>query len=149
MADGMRVRYLNVNDKLADPQGRLFDGMMHERDKLHPTLKGYQVWADALKPILTELLGPPAATDQRRRRPAIRARGSHDNLSLRAFERLRAVAIVIRRLRARGLSTASRWADSPGRCLSAHGAFELLQCRRHEGREVLEARSSVTTPTSS
>lgn len=64
MADGVRVRYLNVNDKLADPQGRLFDGMMHERDKLHPTLKGYQVWADALKPILTELLGPPAATDQ-------------------------------------------------------------------------------------
>ena len=63
MADGVRVRYLNVNDKLADPQGRLFDGMMHERDKLHPTLKGYQVWADALKPILTELLGPPAATD--------------------------------------------------------------------------------------
>ena len=41
----------------------LFDGMMNERDKLHPTLKGYQVWADALKPILTELLGPPAATD--------------------------------------------------------------------------------------
>ena len=63
MADGVRVRYLNVNDKLADPQGRLFDGMMHERDKLHPTLKAYQVWADALKPILTELLGPPAATD--------------------------------------------------------------------------------------
>jgi lysophospholipase L1-like esterase len=64
MADGVRVRYLNVNDKLADSQGRLFDGMMHERDKLHPTLRGYQVWADALKPILTELLGPPAATDQ-------------------------------------------------------------------------------------
>jgi lysophospholipase L1-like esterase len=63
MADGGRVRYLNINDKLADPQGRLFDGMMHARDKLHPTLKGYQVWADALKPILTELLGPPAATD--------------------------------------------------------------------------------------
>jgi len=26
-------------------------------------VKGYQVWADGLKPILTELLGPPAATD--------------------------------------------------------------------------------------
>ena len=63
MADGVRVRYLNVNDTLADRQGRLHDGMMHERDKLHPTLKGYQVWADALKPVLTELLGPPAATD--------------------------------------------------------------------------------------
>jgi len=33
-------------------------------DKLHPTVKGYQIWADALKPILTELLGAPAATDQ-------------------------------------------------------------------------------------
>jgi lysophospholipase L1-like esterase len=63
LADGTRVRYLNVNDRLADKDGRLFDGMMNERDKLHPTLKGYQVWADALKPILTELLGPPAATD--------------------------------------------------------------------------------------
>jgi lysophospholipase L1-like esterase len=60
---GGGVRYLNINDKLADAEGRLFDGMMHERDKLHPTLKGYQVWADALKPLLTELLGRPAATD--------------------------------------------------------------------------------------
>jgi hypothetical protein len=31
---------------------------------LHPTIKGYQVWAEGLKPILTEILGPPAATDQ-------------------------------------------------------------------------------------
>ncbi len=58
-----RIRYLNINDKLADRDGKLFDGMMNERDKLHPTLKGYQVWADALKPILTELLGPPAKED--------------------------------------------------------------------------------------
>jgi lysophospholipase L1-like esterase len=63
MADGKRVRFLNVNDRLADKDGRLFEGMMNARDQLHPTLKGYQVWADALKPILTELLGPPAATD--------------------------------------------------------------------------------------
>ena len=33
-------------------------------DKLHLSLKGYQVWADALKPILTELLGPPAKEDR-------------------------------------------------------------------------------------
>ena len=63
LADGRRVRYLNVNAKLADKDGRLFAGMMNERDQLHPTLQGYQVWADGLKPILTELLGPPAATD--------------------------------------------------------------------------------------
>ena len=63
LADGRTVRYLNVNDKLADKDGRLFPGVMNERDKLHPTLDGYQVWADGLKPILLELLGPPASTD--------------------------------------------------------------------------------------
>ena len=62
LADGKTVRFLNVNDKLADKSGKLLDGMMNA-DKLHPTIKGYQVWADALKPILRERLGPPAATD--------------------------------------------------------------------------------------
>jgi lysophospholipase L1-like esterase len=62
LADGTRIRLLNVNDRLADADGVLVDGVMNA-DKLHPTLKGYQIWADALKPILRDLLGPPAATD--------------------------------------------------------------------------------------
>jgi lysophospholipase L1-like esterase len=61
-ADSRTIRYININDRLADKDGTLFDGMMG--DRLHPTVKGYQIWADALKPVLTELLGPPAATDQ-------------------------------------------------------------------------------------
>jgi lysophospholipase L1-like esterase len=61
-ADGRKIRYLNINGKLADRHGRVFDGMM-DADKLHPTLKAYQIWADALKPIFTELLGPPAKVD--------------------------------------------------------------------------------------
>jgi lysophospholipase L1-like esterase len=63
MADGKKVRFLNINDKLADGDGKVREGMLNERDKLHPVLNGYQVWADALKPILTELLGPPASED--------------------------------------------------------------------------------------
>jgi lysophospholipase L1-like esterase len=63
MADGKGTRYLNINDKLAEPNGMLFDGMMNDKDKLHPTIKGYQVWADALKPVFCELLGPPAKED--------------------------------------------------------------------------------------
>jgi lysophospholipase L1-like esterase len=63
LCDGKKVRYLNVNEKLADSEGKLFDGMMNAADKLHPTVNGYQVWADGLKPIFTELLGPPAKTD--------------------------------------------------------------------------------------
>ena len=62
MADGKKVRYLDINDKLADKEGRWLPGMVNS-DQLHPTLKTYQAWADALKPILTELLGPPAKTD--------------------------------------------------------------------------------------
>lgn len=61
LADGKSVRFLNLNNQLADPNGKLYDGMTV--DGLHLTVKGYQVWADALKPILTELLGPPATTD--------------------------------------------------------------------------------------
>ncbi len=62
MADGKRVRYLNVNDRLADRDGKLFEGMMG--DQLYPTVKGYQVWADALRPVFEELLGPPAKVDR-------------------------------------------------------------------------------------
>ncbi len=62
-ADGKKIRYLNINDKLADRDGKLLDGMMNAKDKLHPIEKGYQIWADALKPVFTELLGPPAAED--------------------------------------------------------------------------------------
>jgi lysophospholipase L1-like esterase len=62
LADGKKVRYLNINAKLADAGGRLFDGMMNP-DKLHPTIRAYQIWADALKPVFTELLGPPASED--------------------------------------------------------------------------------------
>ena len=61
-ADGKRIRYLNINDKLADNDGQLFEGMAN-KDGLHLDVKGYQVWADALKPIFTELLGPPAKED--------------------------------------------------------------------------------------
>jgi lysophospholipase L1-like esterase len=61
ISDGKKVRYLNINDKLADKDGKLREGM--SPDRLHLSEKGYQVWADALKPILTDLLGPPAKED--------------------------------------------------------------------------------------
>jgi lysophospholipase L1-like esterase len=62
MANGRTIRFLNINGKLADRNGKLRDGMMNA-DQLHPTVQAYQVWADALKPILTELLGPTANED--------------------------------------------------------------------------------------
>lgn len=61
LADGKGVRYININDHLADADGKLIEGMT--MDGLHLTAKGCQIWADALKPIFTELLGPPAKED--------------------------------------------------------------------------------------
>lgn len=60
-ARGRRLRFLDVNAGLKDAEGRLRSEMTI--DGLHPSPKGYQVWADGLKPILTELLGPPAKMD--------------------------------------------------------------------------------------
>ncbi|HEV2700447.1 MAG TPA: GDSL-type esterase/lipase family protein [Steroidobacteraceae bacterium] len=62
LADGKKIRYLNINRQLADERGVLYPGMT--KDGLHPTAKGYQVWADALTPILRKLLGPKSAHDR-------------------------------------------------------------------------------------
>ena len=45
------------------PYGIVANARFNQRDGLHPTVAGYQVWADALRPLLTELLGPPAGED--------------------------------------------------------------------------------------
>jgi lysophospholipase L1-like esterase len=60
-ADGARIRYVDLAGRLADPNGTLHEGMTI--DGLHPTVEGYQVWADALEPIFRELLGPRAEID--------------------------------------------------------------------------------------
>jgi lysophospholipase L1-like esterase len=62
LADGKKIRYLNINSQLADSGGKLFEGMM-SADGLHPAVKGYQVWADALEPIFAEILGPRGQSD--------------------------------------------------------------------------------------
>lgn len=62
LADGKTVRYINFNEQMAFPDGRLRDGMSN--DRLHLSAKAYQLWADALKPHLTELLGTPSSVDR-------------------------------------------------------------------------------------
>lgn len=59
--DGKKILFLNINEKLADKEGKLLSGM--SSDGLHLDVKGYQIWADALKPIFTKLLGAPAKED--------------------------------------------------------------------------------------
>jgi hypothetical protein len=60
-ADGETIVFLNINEKLADRNGRLYDGVTE--DGLHLSITGYQIWADALKPFFTQWLGRPLPTD--------------------------------------------------------------------------------------
>jgi cephalosporin-C deacetylase len=62
VAEERKVRYLDINDRLADAHGKLYEGMTGP-DHLHLAVKGYQVWADALEPVLTQWLGPRSARD--------------------------------------------------------------------------------------
>lgn len=55
------VRFININRQLADVDGVPLEGMTV--DGLHLSVKGYDLWAEALKPHLTELLGPPSTQD--------------------------------------------------------------------------------------
>ena len=60
-AGGEMVTFLNINDRLTDREGNLLPDVTE--DGLHLSVAGYQVWADALKPIFTKRLGPPATVD--------------------------------------------------------------------------------------
>ena len=53
--DGKMVRYLDIGPRFLESDGSLSKEIMP--DFLHLTEKGYQIWADAVLPVLTELLG--------------------------------------------------------------------------------------------
>jgi lysophospholipase L1-like esterase len=52
--NGRTIRYLNINDKLVGPDGRVPADIMP--DFLHPNEHGYQIWAEAMEPLLAEML---------------------------------------------------------------------------------------------
>lgn len=61
LAAAKDIRFLNINEQLVGEDGRLRKELAG--DGLHLDEPGYQIWADALKPVLSELLGPPADED--------------------------------------------------------------------------------------
>jgi lysophospholipase L1-like esterase len=52
--DGSKTRYLDIGDKFLTPDGMLTKEIMP--DALHPNAKGYQIWADAMQPLLDEVM---------------------------------------------------------------------------------------------
>jgi lysophospholipase L1-like esterase len=53
--DKKTVRFLDIGAKLGNPDGSLSKDVMP--DFLHLSEKGYQIWADAMAPLLKELMG--------------------------------------------------------------------------------------------
>ncbi|HEY7118444.1 MAG TPA: GDSL-type esterase/lipase family protein, partial [Tepidisphaeraceae bacterium] len=51
---GKTVKYLDIGDKFLEPDGTLTKEIMP--DALHPNQKNYQIWADAIKPTLMEMM---------------------------------------------------------------------------------------------
>lgn len=53
LADGDHVRYLDISDRFLEPDGTLPKQLMP--DFLHPGPRGYEIWAEALEPVLKEI----------------------------------------------------------------------------------------------
>jgi lysophospholipase L1-like esterase len=52
--DGKTVKYLDIGNKFLEPDGTLSRKIMP--DLLHPSEKGYQIWADAMNPTLEQMM---------------------------------------------------------------------------------------------
>ena len=52
--DGRNVRFLDINARFLCDDGKIPSIIMP--DQLHPNIAGYQLWADAMQPLLTEMM---------------------------------------------------------------------------------------------
>lgn len=52
--DGKMIRFLDINAKFLGQDGKIPYGIMP--DQLHPNAAGYQIWADAIAPLLKEMM---------------------------------------------------------------------------------------------
>ena len=58
LGDGKKVVYVDFGDKFLQPDGTLSRAIMP--DFLHPDAKGYEIWADAIRPEIEKVFGPTA-----------------------------------------------------------------------------------------
>ena len=57
--DGQHITYLDIGDKFLQPDGTLTADIMP--DFLHPSPKGYVIWADAIQPVIDKYFPGAAA----------------------------------------------------------------------------------------
>ena len=57
-ADGKKVLFIDFGDKFLQPDGTISTDIM--TDFLHPTAKGYQIWAEAIQSIVDKYVPVPS-----------------------------------------------------------------------------------------
>lgn len=57
--DGKNVRFLDINARFLGDDGRIPSNVMP--DQLHPNGAGYQIWAEAMQPLLEQMMGKQPA----------------------------------------------------------------------------------------
>ncbi len=50
--DGQKVSFIDIGGKMIEPDGTISREMMP--DFVHPTAKGYQIWAEAIQPVINK-----------------------------------------------------------------------------------------------
>ena len=60
--DGDRVVYLDIGEEFLDSNGNIPQDVMV--DGLHPSAKGYEIWAEAVEEPLAELMGSELAVSK-------------------------------------------------------------------------------------
>jgi len=55
LADGKTVYYMNINHLFERPDGSIIQSLMYDFE--HPTPLGHRVWAEAIEPTVSELMG--------------------------------------------------------------------------------------------
>jgi len=59
--DNRMIRYLDVGVNLLDKDGKIRDGVL--RDAVHLTRKGFEIWGEAMSPLLAEMMAAGPVSD--------------------------------------------------------------------------------------
>jgi len=82
--DGDRVHYLDIGEKFLDAGGNIPQDIMS--DALHPTTKGYEIWAEAVKEPIASLLKDSLPFRKLKSRPSITRTGRCSSFNARRPE---------------------------------------------------------------
>jgi len=111
LADGQRVSFIDISARMIEPDGTISRDMMP--DFVHPTAKGWQIWADAIQPVINQSIPSQQANGRHFTRGSLAV-----TMQLGSLGSTAAPAVVRHALapNARAPENTKRWVNSPPPC---------------------------------